>query len=255
MRYLEVAEHLRSLIAAGGYGAGGSLPSEADLGARFGVSRVTVRRALEHLRADGLVTSRRGSGWFAAVDPLRQALGRFTTVEAALEAAGVAWQREVIEFSFEPAGPAAADALGLDPDDEVLRVRRRNRAGGDPFAVVTVWVSGELGASIARADAEKHTFYELLGRAGRDVASAIQTITAEVAVSGDQRDLGVAPGSPMLVCERVTADAAGAPVLYSQHRYPAHRMAFEVELPRVAPTGEGPVGLRLVEGSSAASGQ
>jgi len=185
---------------------------------------------------------------------MRQALGRFTTVEAMLEAAGVEWRREVTEFAFDPAPARVARALGLPSGAEVLRVRRRNLAGGAPFAVVTVWVPGAIGAGVARADAERHTFYELLGRAGHGVASATQAITAEVASADDEADLGVAPGSPMLVCERTTRDEDGAAVLFSEHRYPAHRMAFEVELPRVAPSGEGPVGLRLVEGDGVACG-
>lgn len=252
MRYLDIADHLRSLIAAGGYGAGGALPSEAELGAQFSVSRMTVRRALEHLRAEGLVSSRQGSGWFAAVDPLTQALGRFATIEATLAAAGLDWSREVLDFAFEPAGDEPAAALGVAPEATVLRVRRRNLAEGEPFALVTVWVPESLAAAVSRADAEAHTFYELLGRDGRAVCSAVQAITAELATADDREHLGVPRGSPMLVCHRVAADADGNPVLCSEHRYPAHRMSFEVELPRVEPAGEGPVGLRVVESRPAA---
>jgi DNA-binding transcriptional MocR family regulator len=85
MRYVELADTLRERIAGGVRGA---LPSEAELGREYGVSRVTVRRALELLRDEGLVSARRGVGWFVAVDPVRQSLGRVTTIEAALEAAG-----------------------------------------------------------------------------------------------------------------------------------------------------------------------
>ena len=100
MRYLEMAETLRDRIAGGTRGA---LPSEAELGGEYGVSRVTVRRALELLREEGLVTARQGVGWFVAVDPVRQALGRVTTIEEALEAAGSTPTRQVLEFAFEPA--------------------------------------------------------------------------------------------------------------------------------------------------------
>ena len=65
---------LRERLARGDVAAGGALPSEAELGLECGASRVTVRRALEQLRSEGLVTSRRGSGWFVAHDPVRQSL-------------------------------------------------------------------------------------------------------------------------------------------------------------------------------------
>lgn len=251
MRYLDLAEALRSRIATGDFGAGGALPSEAELGKAHGVSRVTVRRALEELRREGVVTSRKGAGWFVAVDPVRQALGRFATVEAALEAAGLEAGRRVLDFRFDAAPPDAAASLDLAPGTEVLAVRRVNEAKGEPFALVTVWVPAELAGPLSRSDVESSTFYELLTAHGVELGSAVQTITAAGASDDDAAHLGIRVGSPMLVCRRVTRDADGRPVLASEHRYPAHRTSFEVELPRVhAEGGAGPVGLHLVEAPS-----
>ena len=123
MRYVELADTLRDRIVSG---ARGALASEAELGREYGVSRVTVRRALELLRDEGLVSARQGVGWFVAVDPVRQSLGRVTTVEAALEAAGAEAGRRVLEFAFEPAPPDVAKTLDLPADGEVLRVTRLN---------------------------------------------------------------------------------------------------------------------------------
>src|ERR1700676_4574804 len=111
MRYVDVAAALREQIASGGYGAGRQVESEAELCRRFGVSRVTVRRALEQLRTDGLLTSRRGAGWFLFFDPVRQALGRVTTIESALAEAGIEPVRRVLSFAFEPATADVAAAL------------------------------------------------------------------------------------------------------------------------------------------------
>lgn len=251
MRYLEIADALRSRIATGDYGPGGALPSEAELGRQFPASRVTVRKALEELRRDGIVTSRKGSGWFVAVDPLRQAIGRFPTIEAAMEAAGIEPRREVIDYVFEPATPAVADALALGSDDLVLRVLRLNYADDTPFAIVTVWLPVEIGERVSRYDAEAATFYELLARQGVSLGNATQTITAAIAGHDETTWLRVRKGAPILVCRRVTRDADGAPVVFSEHRYPADRTNFEVELPRVAPAGDGPVGLRVVDAVSA----
>src|SRR5439155_19187378 len=103
MRYLEVAEALREEIQTGRRRPGGLIDSEATLAGRYGVSRDTVRRALEHLRQDGLVASRQGFGWYVAADPVRQALGRLTTIEATLAEAGMQPSRRVVEF-----GPGVA---------------------------------------------------------------------------------------------------------------------------------------------------
>ena len=247
MRYLEVAQRLRELIATGDFGAGGALESETDLAQRYGVSRMTLRRALETLRAEGLVEARKGAGWFVAVDPVRQALGRFATIEAALAESGVEWERRVLQFRFEAADASTAAALQIEPGDEVLRVRRLNLADGDPFAVVTVWVPAALGAELSRADVERSTFYDLLPLRGIRLGAAKQTISATAASADDAKVLGVPNGSPLLVCRRLTTDATGAPAILAQHRYAAHRTVFEVEFPTVQTgAGVGPSGLRLV---------
>jgi GntR family transcriptional regulator len=263
MRYLEVADGLRERLARGDVAAGGALPSEAELGAECGASRVTVRRALEQLRAEGLVTSRRGSGWFAAHDPVRQSLGRVTTVEAALEAAGAFPERRVLEFSFEPATPLVAAALEIHTagsdggatsrgerserpgaprgasaasggGEEVLRVQRLNLADGEPFALVTVWVPGELGHYLSRAEVEVATFYDLLPLRGVALGRATQQVGADIATADDAHHLRVAKGSALLTARRITRDITGRPVIFSLHRYPADRTSIEIELPSLA---------------------
>ena len=236
MRYLQIADELRNRIADG---AGGALPSEAALGAEFGVSRVTVRRALELLRDEGLVHSRRGAGWFVAVDPIRQPLGRITTLEAALESAGATPSRRVLEFAFEPAPADVAKILDLPVDGETLRVTRLNLADDEPFALVTVWVPAVLGSHLSRADVEQSTFTDLLPLHGVEPRRITQTITAVAAEGLEAERLGVPPGSPLLACQRVTyarglgARGVGArdrtAVMVSQHRYAAHLTALEVE--------------------------
>jgi GntR family transcriptional regulator len=229
VRYLDLADALRARIAARDVGAGGALSGELDLAREYGTSRVTVRRALDLLRREGLVTSRRGAGWFAAVDPVRQPLGRVTTVEAAVEAAGARPGRKILAFGFVEATVPVADALGIERGAEVLRVERVNLADDEPFALVTVWVRGAVGADVSRADVERATFYDLLPLRGVELASAQQTITAEIAVAAVAKRLACPTGSPLLVCRRVTHDVTGAPVLVSEHRYPADRTTFEID--------------------------
>ncbi len=234
MRYLDVADDLRTDIAAGRVGP---LPSEADIGEAHGVSRVTVRRALELLRDEGLITSRRGAGWFVAADPVRQPLGRVTTIESALEAAGAKPERRVLEFGFEPAPPEIAKTLGVAADAEVLRVLRLNLANGEPFAIVTVWLPMAVGAHVSRADVERATFYDLLPLHGVDAGRVVQTITATASDRIEARRLGGHAGEPLLACRRVTYDRSGDAVMVSEHRYPAQSTALEVEFPAPHLTG------------------
>lgn len=238
IRYQEIAATLRRRV--GELAAGSLLPSEAELSTEFGVSRVTVRRALELVRDEGLIAARQGFGWFVATEPVRQRLEHLGTIEAQLEAGGRHAERRVVEFGFTTPSPLVRTLLGVD---QVLRVKRVNLADGDPFAVVTVWCPAELGASLSRRDVERRPFYELLDV---ELRGATQTIGADSAERVDAELLGIPVGSPLLRCQRVTTDTAGRAVLVSEHLFPAHRTEFVVELPFAEPSTT-PTGLRLVE--------
>jgi GntR family transcriptional regulator len=157
-----------------------------------------------------------------------------TTVEAALEAAGAQPRRHVLDFVFEPAPGFVADALELERDAEVLRVQRLNLADGAPFALVTVWVPGELGHYLSRAEVEVATFYDLLPLRGVALGRAVQHIGADIAGVADARHLDVERGSALLTARRITKDRDGRPVIFSLHRYPARRTSIEIELPSLA---------------------
>ena len=238
IRYQEIANTLR--VRVQGESPGHVLPSESELSAEFGVSRVTVRRALETLRDEGVLDSRQGFGWYVATAPLQQHLARLETIEHQLEQRGVHPVRQILEFAFVDAPAHVAERLGCR---QVLRVKRLNLADGAPFAVVTVWCPAEVGQHLSRLDVERKPFYELLGVRLR---GATQTIGAAAAGPDESALLLVPIGSPVLRCERLTTTDAGAPILLSEHIFPAHRTEFVVELPQAEPSIM-PSGLRLVE--------
>jgi GntR family transcriptional regulator len=204
------------------------------------VSRVTVRKALELLRDEGLIDARQGFGWFVAADPVRQALGRLGTIEDQLGELGLSSERRVVGFRFGSAPPRVRQVLGVDA---VLEVRRLNLADGQPFARVTVWCPEEVGARLSRAEVERTPFYELVGV---PIGGATQIIGAAAASTADADLLAVPVGSPVLRCERVTRDVEDRALLVSEHVFPAHRTEFVVDLPKFEPS-MGPSGLRLVE--------
>ena len=244
-RYREIAADLRRRLASGELAGDGLLPSEAMLAEAYGASRVTVRTALEVLREEGLVDARQGYGWFPVADPLRVSLGELGTIEASVSSLGVQVERRVLDFAFldvdlDTVPVEVGEALG---PGQVLEVRRLNLADGVPFARVTVWCPADLGAELSRAEVERTPFYELLPVV---LGSATQTIAAAGASRADAAVLGVAEGSPVLRCWRVTTSEEGVPVLVSEHVLPGDRTEFVVELLRVEPS-LGPAGVRLVD--------
>lgn len=240
IRYNEIAADLRRRLGDGEFAAGRLLPSEGELTRAYVASRVTIRRALDLLRSEGLVESRQGFGWFVAADPLRQALGRLGTIEEQLHSSGVQGERRVLEFAYVDPPPVAADVLG---PGTVLQVRRVNLADGQPFARITVWCPQALAEELSRAEVERSPFYELLPVA---LGGATQTIGAAAASPDDAEVLEIPVGSPVLRCVRVTHASDGAAILVSEHIFPAHRTEFVIDLPQPERSIEAS-GMRLVD--------
>jgi GntR family transcriptional regulator len=239
LRYREIADAIQLTIADGTQRPGSLLPSEAEYSEQFGASRVTVRRALEVIRDLGLVESRRGLGWFVAVEPVPQGLGHLVTIEAQLAERGIVAERRVVDFAFTTASGRIAMLLG---DTNVLRVRRLNLADGAPFAVVTTWCSAVLAADVSRADVERAPFGELLAVR---MTHARQSISADAVSPDDAQLLQIPVGSPVLRCLRTTFDVDDRVVLVAEHVFPPHRTEFVVELPEID-SSIAPTGLRLV---------
>lgn len=230
-RFALLAADLRERITLGDVGGSGALESEAALGRRYGVSRVTVRRALEELRAQGLVESRPGAGWFTVGAAFHQtlALGTFRHAASAVAEAGKDVVRRVVEFAYRPAPPAVAASLGLDADAEVLFSRSVRSVDGVPLDLVDEWVPAEAAGRVSRLDAEVTGIWASLRQHGHQVGTVRQTITAGIASTADADLLQVGAGSPLLLVRRLASGAGGQALALSDHRYLAHRFSLEVE--------------------------
>ncbi|MBA2699533.1 MAG: GntR family transcriptional regulator [Nocardioidaceae bacterium] len=230
-RVQQLVADLRERIALGDYGLEGALESEAELGARYGVSRVTVRRALENLRDEGLVASRKGAGWFVARSSFGQqlALGTFQHAESAIENAGVTVSRTVLGYAFVPCPASVAAVLGLDAEEEALRVSSVRRTSGSPLDAVVEWVPAELAAPISRQDAESPGIWASILGEGHQIALVRQSIAAVEATSPTAESLDVPRGAPLLHIRRVAHDTSGSPLALSDHRYVGHRFRLDVE--------------------------
>ena len=231
----------------GDFGRSGALESEAELGRRYDVSRVTVRKALERLRDEGLVVARRGSGWYVqAGSSFGQtlALGTFQHARSAVADAGLALTRRVTGYEYRATPPDAARLLGVAEGSEALRVRAVRFAGDNPLDVVTEWVPLGFAAPVSRRDAEEPGVWETLRRQGHGIDVVRQSIAA-AAASGEVAELlATTGGTPVLLVRRLALLADGRPLALSDHRYLGHRFRLDVEFrggPSTDPPGVTPV--------------
>ncbi len=241
-RFEVLTAELRERVAMGDYARSGALESEAELGRRYGVSRVTVRRALEQLRTEGLVAARKGSGWYVvsgASFGQTLALGTFQHARSAVAEAGVALVRRVTGYEYRPAPADVAQVLGIAEGSETLRVRAVRLAGKLPLDVVTEWVSLLYAAPVSRADAEEPGVWETLRRQGHQIDVVRQTIAAAAASTAVAELLDTAAGVPLLLIRRLALLPDGGPLALSEHRYLGHRFRLEVEF-RGGPSSDPP---------------
>jgi GntR family transcriptional regulator len=247
-RFAALAAELRERIALGDFARSGGLESEAELGRRYDVSRVTVRRALELLRDEGLITARRGSGWYVvsgASFGQTLALGSFQHARSAVADAGVALTRKITGYEYRPAPADVAELLEVPPGSEGLRVRAVRYAGRNPLDVVTEWVPLRFATPVSRADAEHPGVWETLRRQGNLIDVVRQSIAATAASDSVAPLLETTAGTPLLLIRRVAVLPDGQPLALSEHRYLGHRFRLEVEF-RGGPAATEPPGVTAV---------
>lgn len=226
--YFQVAQHFEEAITAGTLSSGSLLPNEVDLADEIGLSRPTVRRAMQILVDKGLLVRRRGIGTRVVQPKMRRSL-ELTSLHDDLSRAGQTPTTTVLSFSMLPATPEVAEKLGLSPGDEVLELVRLRAADGEPIAKLTNYLPATL-ARFTPDDLERRGLYDLIRAQGIVLRSADQTIGARTASAADSKLLEERNRAALLTAERVAYDDHGRIVEYGTHVYAASRYSFAVSL-------------------------
>jgi len=237
----QISSWLREEIRSGTLRPEDQLPSENELCQRFGVSRVTVRRALQTLEADGLIHRRQGLGSFVCDRRLPVGLVRLTDFGQDMARAGMVASSRVLHRANEPAAPGIAERLGVDPGSPVLRLDRLRLGDGEPIALDRTWLPLHHAQLLEGHDLTRETIYGILEvHYGIPVLSGRYRITADAADEATGAALEVPTGEPLLVIERVSRTLGGRAVYVQRRFYRRDRMAYELELARDPAQGSDP---------------
>lgn len=204
---------LRQQIEDGRYPAGRPLPGELEISRQHGVSRITVRRTMEMLTADGLVDRRRGRGTFARSGALGTPItGQLSGLADNLSS--YAEHTSVTLHSCEtvPASPAVAGILEIAAGSPVQRAVRTRGREGVPVSLLTTHVPAALGLTYTREELASGSLIRLLERGGARVDSAQSTITAKLADTFSAPLLGIRVGQPLIALARTVRDETGRPI-------------------------------------------
>ncbi|MCF6522919.1 GntR family transcriptional regulator [Streptomyces sp. JJ36] len=226
--YFQLSQQLESAIEKGKLAPGSLLGNEIDLAGRLGLSRPTVRQAIQALVDKGLLVRRRGIGTQVVHSQIKRPL-ELSSLYDDLEAAGQHPATRVLRLESREATAEVAAALGIAEGAEVRTVERLRLAHGEPMA----YLRNHLPPELLTADAEeleRTGLYRLLRGAGVTLHSARQAVGARAATPEEGELLEEPAGAPLLTMERTAFDDTGRPVEFGSHLYRASRYAFEFQL-------------------------
>lgn len=238
-KYHQIYLVLREQLDEGRFADG--LPGELALMAQFGVARVTVRRALERLSDEGLISRNPGrrtrpvapaaandarSGDVMERANLRGLLENLVTM-------GLHTSVKVIDVATITASTQVAEALQLTLGDPVQKAVRVRSTREGPLSHITTYVPGDIARRFGRRELAKKPILVLLEESGVKVGRAHQTISARLADNVLAQHLEVSVGSALLAVRRLIYDDADKPVQWLHGFYRPDRYAYEMQLSRV----------------------
>jgi DNA-binding GntR family transcriptional regulator len=226
--YFQVAERLALAIQAGELPPGRRLSNEVELAGQLGLSRPTVRRAIQYLVDKGLVVRKRGVGTQVVHSQVKRAV-ELTSLYDDLRRAGQEPRTEVLSIDVVAADEGVADVLGLAAGTDVLRLERLRYAACIPLSLLHNWLP--LGRDAFPAEAlEERGLYELMRASGVRMRVANQRIGARAATPAEARMLGERPACTLLTMVRTAYDDQGRAVEHGSHVYRASHYSLAVTL-------------------------
>ena len=223
--YRQLMQRIRADIASGTYPVNGRIPTEAELGAKYQVSRVTVRKALAELTAEGLLRRMQGKGTYVSAPRLKTSLREVTSFHEACRMMGRTPGTKVITTQVVPADETLKEKLGVT-DDQALEIVRLRLADGQPVMLETNHFSMQY--SFLLASDQTGSLYHQLGQRGIEAASGVHEISLCYATVQQAKLLDVEVGAALLMLDQVIYDQNGAPLHTSHQVIRGDRFTFRI---------------------------
>ena len=213
-----------------GLGVGEAIPSERQLSAELGVSRLTLRAALDELAREGYVIRRRGSGTFVSEPKIAQEL-TMTSFTEDMRRRGMEPGSRTLSLEVVPAGARLGRFLHVSPSEPIVVAKRLRLADRETMAIETLHVREALVPGLTQRELEGKSFYELLRkRFGIVIAGGVQTIEPTVTNEEESAALGVPLHSPAFLFERVTHSEGNEIVEFVHSIYRGDRYQLVTDL-------------------------
>ncbi|WP_070121784.1 GntR family transcriptional regulator [Bacillus marinisedimentorum] len=230
--YYQLEEGIKELIENGTWKPGEMIPSERELSLKHGISRMTVRQAVNNLVGDGYLVRKRGKGTFVAVKKIEQALNGLTSFSEDMRSRGMEPGTKLLDFDIIPAPPRIREQLHLAEGEDVFEIKRVRMADNRPMALENMYISRNLLPGL-REEILSGSIYEFIEKEKKmKISSGKQVLEASVARKAESEILGIKEGAPVLLIQRNSFLADGTPLEVVKSVYRADRYKFSMDLER-----------------------
>ena len=230
LRYQQIVEYYSDLINHGKLSEGEKLPTEGEISTLFGVSRITVRRALDDLAQSGRIFRQQGKGSFVSFNRADMQLNRLIGFSEEMRRLGMEPSTKLIDYSVQTPAEETAKALGIGAGQKVCVFERLRFADNKPMALERVHMPFHLFSGIDREDMTGSLYKLLSERYQCKAESAKQSIYASAVNKYMAGLLEISQGTPVLQISRTTYDQNGNPFEYVLSAYRGDKYVFNVTL-------------------------
>ena len=231
---------MRGWIAGERFASGAQFPTEASLCEQLGVSRITIKRALSELAAEGLVTRHRGRGTIVSAPKSRGVIrAGFDEMMRSMRDIVATTQVELIREALAAPPPDVADDLELAEGEAARLVLRRRLLDGAPYVYSASYVPADIAALFPADGTQQSSLLELLTTSGNAPLEAYQRMTATAADTAIAGQLGLPEGAPVLQVVRVFKTADQRPVQHTTMYFRPDRYEYTLVLPAAETSKDG----------------
>lgn len=234
--YCQLKDWLRGLMEGGVLGVDDQVPPELTLCEELGLSRGTVRQAINELVNEGLLYRVQGHGTFVSSPKVEHSLGqRFTSLAEDMRGHAIPFQSEVLDCKLlQVGGRRAAAKLQLEPLEQVVFLERLGRVEGEPIVLAVTYLPAALCPGLPEEDLTNRSLYQVLEQKyGLRLDRATRTLEPAPADEYEAQWLNIQKGAPIHLMQTVAYLEDGRPIEYSKLRFRGDRSRFVFEVHRV----------------------
>ncbi|WP_270596492.1 GntR family transcriptional regulator [Enterococcus asini] len=227
--YIQIHDQIKSKIESGFWKIGDRLPSERDLSLQFGVSRMTLRQAIQTLADEGILERKIGSGTYVARQKVQERMSGTTSFTEIMLSQGRTPSSKVVSYFYTAPSSSEMEKLRLQPDEQILRMERIRYADDVPICFEVASIPEHLIIDFSKGEVTTSLYKTLAEKGQQKIGGANQTISAMLASEQIADYLQIKRGDAILRMRQVSYFEDGTPFEYVRTQYVGNRFEFYLE--------------------------